>query len=93
MKVAPLFVAAVGLRLPAPRMGAFEWQSGDTKELNLLPFGLQEALLPGETKQVHLFEARFLELFTEAEAKHNGCVGQLLITSSGSQAWRVRLRH
>jgi len=43
-------------------------------------------LLPGETKQVHLFEARFLELFTDAESRHQGCVGQLLVTPNGNVA-------
>jgi len=67
-------------------MDAFQWQDDDAGALNLLPFGLDEALLPGETKQVHLFEARFLKLFEEAEAKHKGCVGQLLITPNGNVA-------
>ena len=62
---------------------AFEWQSKDCKNLNLLPFGLDDVMLPGETKQVHLFEARFLELFTQAEASDHGCVGQLLILGDG----------
>lgn len=67
-------------------MDALEWIDGAASELNLLPFGLEEALLPGETKQVHLYEARFLQLFEEAEAKYNGCVGQLLVTPGGNVA-------
>jgi len=77
---------AMSLRMPAPRMDAYNWLEAAEYEVNLLPFGLQEGLLPGETKQVHLFEARFLELFAEAEAKHHGCVSMLLITSSGNVA-------
>jgi len=67
-------------------MSATQWLDTGNYELNLLPFGLQEGLLPGETKQVHLFEARFLELFVEAEAKHDSCVGMLLFTPSGNAA-------
>ena len=96
-------------------MDAFAWREAEVNELNLLPFGLDEALLPGETKQVrglgfsqmgarashlrrntmpsracaaqvHLFEARFLELFVEAEAKHKGCVGQMLVLPSNGVA-------
>ena len=87
-----LLHAPLSMRAPPPRMDAFSWQQQLSEsqttlaELNLLPFSLDEALLPGETKQVHLFEARFLELFTEAEAKHSGCVGQLLITPGGNVA-------
>ena len=35
---------------------------------------------------MHLFEARFLELFVEAEAKHKGCVGQMLVLPSNGVA-------
>lgn len=54
-------------------------------EVGLLPFSLTEALLPGETKQVHLFEARFLSLF-EAAAKNHNMLGQLLVTPGGNVA-------
>ena len=54
-------------------------------ELGLLPFSLTEALLPGETKQVHLFEARFLSLF-ESSAKNHNMLGQLLVTPGGNVA-------
>ena len=62
-----LLHAPLSMRAPPPRMDAFSWQQQLSEsqttlaELNLLPFSLDEALLPGETKQVHLFEARFLE--------------------------------
>ena len=74
------------LRAGAPRMDATAWSASEVDEMCLLPFGLEEALLPGETKQVHLYEARFLQLFEEAESKHASCVGQLLITPSGNVA-------
>lgn len=67
-----------------PRMAsAFSWQDSECTDLNLLPFSLDDLLLPGETKQVHLYEARFLELFTQAEKSDHGCVGQLLILPNG----------
>ena len=85
----PMRTAANALhptRVAAPRMDAAAWRASNVNELNMLPFGLEEALLPGETKQVHLYEARFLQLFEEAEAKHNSCVSQLLVTPGGNVA-------
>lgn len=55
-------------------------------QLGLLPFPLEEALLPGETKQVHLYEARFIQLFADAAAQHDSCIGQLLYTNRGAVA-------
>jgi len=68
--------------------GLNEWlKLGDEpRELGLLPFSIEEALLPGETKEVHLYEARFLKLFTDATQKQAGCLGQLLITPGGNAA-------
>ena len=34
-------------RARAPRMDAFQWQEKGLDQLNLLPFGVQEVLLPG----------------------------------------------
>jgi Lon protease-like protein len=57
-------------------------------DLGLLPFSVDEALLPGETKQVHLFEARFLQLFSDAS--RNGAarprMAALLVTPGGNAA-------
>ncbi|KAK9810395.1 hypothetical protein WJX72_009975 [[Myrmecia] bisecta] len=36
------------------------------RELPCLPFAAHEVLVPGQTKQLHLYEARYLELLTEA---------------------------
>jgi len=55
-------------------------------ELGLLPFPIEEALLPGETKQVHLYEARFIQLFADAAAKHGSCIGMLLFAGDGACA-------
>ena len=60
--------------------------AGAQRQLGLLPFGLEEALLPGETKQVHLFEARFIQLFADAASKSDSCIGQLLFTTQGAIA-------
>ena len=56
---------------------------GGPLQLGLLPFPLEEALLPGESKQVHLFEARFIQLFADAADTHCSCIGQLLFTEAG----------
>ena len=70
-------------RTTTPRMGPAEWlEAGGTEPLPLLPFGIHELLLPGETKQLHLFEARFLTLFDRAAQGH-GCLSQLLLTPAG----------
>ena len=73
-------------RASSPRMGPAEWlEGGGTEPLPLLPFGIHELLLPGETKQLHLFEARFLTLFDRAAQGH-GCLSQLLLTPAGGVA-------
>lgn len=51
-------------------------------KLGLLPFPISEALLPGESKQVHLYEARFIQLFVHARESHS-CCGQMLFTDAG----------
>ncbi len=48
-------------------------------ELGLLPFPADDVMLMGETKQVHLYEARFIQLFAEAANNHASCCGQLLL--------------
>ena len=55
-------------------------------ELGLLPFPTSDTLLPGETKQVHLYEARFIQLFADSAARHNDCLGAMLFTPSGNVA-------
>ncbi len=55
-------------------------------QLPLLPFPVADALLPGETKALHLYEARFLQLLTDAKDKHHERLGQMLITPQGNVA-------
>ena len=50
--VSPRVGHAVNPRVHGVRMDAHAWREAEVNELNLLPFGLDEALLPGETKQV-----------------------------------------
>ena len=69
---------------------AAQWLSTTSRaashSLGLLPFGIEEMLLPGETKQVHLFEARFIQLFADSAAKNYDCLGALLFTPGGNVA-------
>lgn len=73
------------LLLPsAAALSARAWLGGSARlELGLLPFPLEQALLPGETKQVHLYEARFIQLFEDCTLSHSDCLGALLITPGG----------
>jgi len=83
----PGLVAALLLALcGADALSAGSWAAtsrSSSLQLGLLPFPLSEALLPGETKQVHLYEARFIQLFIDATASHD-CVGQMLFTEAGN---------
>jgi hypothetical protein len=50
------------------RMSVAEWREKNKENqgrIGALPFGIDDVLLPGETKQLHLYEARFLALFEE----------------------------
>eukprot|EP00965_Chrysotila_dentata_P159897 5281757-Pleurochrysis_carterae.AAC.2 len=64
---------------------AFRNEAESGQKLGLLPFGVADAMLPGETKQVHLYEARFTHLFESATRNH-GCLGQLLVTRDSGVA-------
>ena len=55
-------------------------------KLGLLPFPISDCLLPGETKQVHLYEARFIQLFADAASSHHDCLGAMYFTPSGNVA-------
>jgi len=56
---------------------------GPPKKVNLLPFPFQEVLLQGETKQLRLYEERFLKLFEDSMDKHGGVVAMGLLADSG----------
>lgn len=53
------------------------------KQICILPFPFQEVLLQGETKQLRLYEERFIELFEDCMESHAGVVGMGLLADSG----------
>ena len=55
-------------------------------KLGLLPFPISDCLLPGETKQVHLYEARFIQLFADSASSHHDCLGAMYYTPNGNVA-------
>jgi hypothetical protein len=66
-------------------MGVEQWRenklaNADSNLLGCLPFPLDDILLPGETKQLHLYEARFLKLFEEAMRNHGSCIGNIILS-------------
>eukprot|EP00966_Prymnesium_polylepis_P079460 1841576-Prymnesium_polylepis.1 len=52
-------------------------------KLGLLPFLLEHAMLPGETRDVFLFDESIKSCVSAAAATH-GCVGGLLMNEDGS---------
>ena len=53
------------------------------KSVCLLPFPYQEVLLQGETKQLRLYEERFIDLFKDVMENHEGVVAMGLLADSG----------
>ena len=49
----------------------------------MLPFPYEEVLLQGETKQLRLYEDRFIQLFDTCMNEHCGVVAMGLIATSG----------
>jgi hypothetical protein len=58
-------------------------QGGLPKEICILPFPYQEVLLQGETKQLRLYEDRFIKLFDECMNHHCGVVAMGMMATSG----------
>jgi hypothetical protein len=56
---------------------------GLPKEICVLPFPYQEVLLQGETKQLRLYEDRFIHLFDTCVKEHCGVVAMGMIATSG----------
>lgn len=56
---------------------------GSPKEICVLPFPYDEVLLQGETKQLRLYEDRFIKLFDYCMEKHSGVVAMGLLAESG----------
>ena len=56
---------------------------GGLKEICILPFPYNEVLLQGETKQLRLYEDRFIKLFEYSQDKLSGVVAMGLLAESG----------
>jgi Lon protease-like protein len=48
------------------------WRDAGEQEVCILPFSLAEALLQGETKQLRLYEKRFIKLFDDCMKSNGG---------------------
>lgn len=53
------------------------------REVTVLPFPCDEVLLQGETKELHLYEERFIKLFDKCINEHSGVFAMGLISDSG----------
>lgn len=53
------------------------------KEICVLPFPFQDILLQGETKQLRLYEDRFIKLFDDAMDNYHGVVAMGLLADTG----------
>lgn len=58
-------------------------EAGPPKSVCILPFPYTEVLLQGETKQLRLYEERFIDLFDDVMENHGGVVAMGLLASSG----------
>eukprot|EP00522_Entomoneis_paludosa_P012286 CAMPEP_0172452904 /NCGR_PEP_ID=MMETSP1065-20121228/10428_1 /TAXON_ID=265537 /ORGANISM="Amphiprora paludosa, Strain CCMP125" /LENGTH=391 /DNA_ID=CAMNT_0013205039 /DNA_START=87 /DNA_END=1262 /DNA_ORIENTATION=- len=56
---------------------------GPPKSVCMLPFPYDEVLLQGETKQLRLYEDRFIQLFRDVVDNHFGVVAMGLMAQSG----------
>lgn len=53
------------------------------REMCVLPFPYEDVLLQGETKELRLYEDRFIKMFDECLTKHCGVVAMGLLAESG----------
>lgn len=77
--------SASSFRVPTQLRDVHGWRDDDaspSREICLLPFSLEEVLLQGETKQLRLYEQRFIDLFDECMEQNHGIVGMGLIASA-----------
>ena len=69
--------------LPTAALCASAWlKQGSNLKLRLLPFLLEHPMMPGETRNVYLFDDS-LQAAVSAAADTHACVGGLLMTGSG----------
>jgi len=55
-----------------------------SREICLLPFSYDEILLQGETKELRLYEERFIKLFEKSMNEHGGIIGMALLVNDSS---------
>ena len=53
------------------------------RPVNVLPFPFDQILLQGETKQLRLYEDRFIKLFDDTQENHGGVVAMGLLATNG----------
>ena len=63
-------------------MSATTWLTSGNLRLGLLPCSMDDAMLPGERRDLFFFEDRFERCLSNAHATH-GCVGALYLTEDG----------
>jgi len=54
------------------------------REICVLPFAYDEILLQGETKEIRLYEDRFIKLFQKSINEHGGIIGMALLVNDSS---------
>uniref|UniRef100_A0A7S2W004 Lon N-terminal domain-containing protein n=1 Tax=Eucampia antarctica TaxID=49252 RepID=A0A7S2W004_9STRA len=57
--------------------------SGPLREVCVLPFSYDDVILQGETKELRLYEERFIHLFDDCMENHAGMVAMGLLAQSG----------
>ena len=57
------------------------------QQLGLLPISIDDAMQPGETRDVHFFEERFATCLEDAVSKNERCVGAMHFTDHGDDGW------
>jgi len=68
---------------PGTKGGTTNNADGSLKEICILPFPYEEVLVQGETKQLRLYEDRFIKLFDYSQDKLSGVVAMGLLAESG----------
>jgi hypothetical protein len=68
--------------LPGSNYRGTTTDSPPPKQICILPFSFHEALLQGETKQLRLYEDRFIQLFNDSLLHHESVVAMGLLASN-----------
>lgn len=58
-------------------------KDGPLREICVLPFPYENVILQGETKELRLYEERFINLFNDCMENHSGIVAMGLLAQSG----------